>query len=238
MAIDIVLTTITLIVAIVGTLIKDPKPRVQVALIGCAVLASTGSIIKSGNDESDKEFMKTALTSTLVPSTSSYEILSEDVHVVVQNRGFRGDWNYNHTPDGDGMTCFFSNTDGTKHGTLVLNRSEIAEMYANQIAHRKNDKSVEAALEESYVPKDLQEEFLDKAGVLGFVVFFDMFGRYPTDYNYDGFGIRIAFEDDGKRMTAGFSRDELTQIEAAKAPDLFYVLEKGFRQKFKQAVKQ
>jgi hypothetical protein len=232
--VDILLTTITLIVAVIGTLLKDPKPRVKAFLIGLAVLASLGSVIKAMNDQADKEFMKRALTSTLTPSSSSYAKLSENVHVVVQNRGFSGHWNYFHSPDG--LTCFFSSEDGSKHGTLVFNRSEMAQMYANLIARRNNDKDVEAAFEQSYVPKELEEEFMDKVGVLGFAVFFDMFGRYPKDSNYDDSGIRITIEENGKSTTVGFSRDELAQFGAAKAPNLFYGLEQRFRQKYKQEI--
>ena len=68
---EIILTLTTLTVAVIGTLLKDPTKRVKQFLIGLAFIASLASIIEAVGDASDKEFMKTALTSTLTPSTAS-----------------------------------------------------------------------------------------------------------------------------------------------------------------------
>jgi hypothetical protein len=64
-SLDILLIAITLAVAVIGTLLKDPSLRVKSFLIGLAIVASLSSIIKAFNDASDKKFMKMALISTL-----------------------------------------------------------------------------------------------------------------------------------------------------------------------------
>jgi hypothetical protein len=235
MAIDVILTGITLIVAVIGTVLEKPPLKVKIFLIALAVAASLGSIIKAFNDESDKRFLKTALTSTLVPPSSYYPKLARDVVVVARTRGF-GQYQYYHTADG--TSFFLSSTDQSKHATLVFNKDEVAKMYANQIAREDNGRSVNEAFEQASAPAEMGDEFLDKVCVLGFEVFFDMFRHYPVDYTYDDSGIRIFFVDGGNAKILEFSKDELSKIEAAKAASVFYNLEQAFREKYKAAVTQ
>jgi hypothetical protein len=167
--VDFLLTTITLIVAVIGTLLKDPPRFVKAILIVLAILASAGSIAKAYNNESDKEFMKTALASNLTPSNSSFAKLTSDVDEIAKTKGF--DLNRCHHTQ-DGMTCFLSTTSGDKRTTLVFNKSDIAEMYANQIARKPNKSMIEKLFKTRYSPNDLDEEFLDKIGALAFGTFF------------------------------------------------------------------
>jgi hypothetical protein len=232
MSLDIILTIITLIVAVIGTLLKDPSRRVKVFLISLAALASLASVIKAVADASDKEFMKTAIISTLTPSNFAFQKLVNDIHDEDNQAGF--DTEICHH-DADGMTCFLSSsTDKNKHGTLVFNRMDIAEMYANDIQRTSNKKLIDAAFAQSYDPKELKEEFSDKVGLLGTAVFFNMYGRWP-DYTYDdSFGVKIIFEKDGVTKEVLISPVELASFQKQRAPDLFYALEKEFRDKYKQ----
>ena len=72
MALDVILIATTLIVAVIGTLLKDPPKRVKTFLITLAALASIASIIKAHDDSDEKKFLRTAVTSNLTPDTSAY----------------------------------------------------------------------------------------------------------------------------------------------------------------------
>jgi hypothetical protein len=69
---QMVLIGLTLAVAIVGILWKDPPTPVKVFLIFLVLGSSAASIYKSREDDQDKKFLELALTSTLVPSNSEY----------------------------------------------------------------------------------------------------------------------------------------------------------------------
>jgi hypothetical protein len=234
MALDIVLTVITLIVAVVGTLLKDPPKKAQAVLIALAVLASLASVFKAISDESDKEFMKAALTSTLVPSSTCYQQFTKDLSRIGNRFGFNGDPRFYHNLEG--ATCFFSSTDGSKRGTLVFDRSDIAKIYANQIAHRNNDKDIAEAFDRSYDPKDWEEELRNKVCILGFGVCFDQYRHFPTEFFYDDNGVRIDFDYNSNRKTVEYDWEELVKLKKAKAIDLFYDLEQGLRKKFETAL--
>jgi len=236
MTLEIMLAAITLIVAVIGTLLKDPPRRVKAFLIVLAALASIGSVVKAIADESDKEFMKTALISTLVPSNSSYERLWADVDESAKARGFDQDARCIHSIEG--MTCFLRSANDAKHGTLVFNKAEIAQMYANEISRKSNGRLIGDLFQQSYVPADIHEEFLEKIGVLEFAVFFDLFGRFPSDYEYDDpIGVRIDFERDGKKQSVGFSPNELSGFQQSQGPNVFYAFEQAFRKKFEDSGK-
>ena len=100
---EIILTVITLAVAIAGTLWEKPPKSVKISLIALAIAASLGAIIKSFLDESDKDFMKRVLISNLSPSNSAYKNLEADVANHFAQQGY-DDWACFHT-DG-GMACF------------------------------------------------------------------------------------------------------------------------------------
>jgi hypothetical protein len=231
MTIDIILTLITLTVAVIGTIKENLTKHVKQFLVGLAVIASLASIIKAVGDASDKEFMKKALTSILTPSNASYQRLVADIHDNDNKAGF--DTELCHHSQ-DGMTCFLSSsTDMNKHATLVFNRFDISQLYANNIQRTSNKKLIDAAFAQTFDPKDSEEEFSDKVGLLGAGVFFNVFGRWP-DYAYDDkFGVKIMFEKDGAMKEVLLSPDELASVQQHKAPDLFYALEQKFREKLK-----
>jgi hypothetical protein len=234
MGVDALLTAITLLVAIIGTLLKDPPKLVKAVLILLACLASAGSIVKASKDESDKQFMKTALTATLIPSNSSYAKLWDDVDRRAREHGF-DNVTCHHNPDG--MTCFLSSKSGDKHATLVFNKSDIAEMYANQIGQKSNMSVIDKVFKQRYTPVNLDEEFLDKIGVLGFGTFFNMYYHFPSDYNYDErFGVIITVDSSGKSI--GLTQSDISAIKEDIAPNLFYELEQKSRVKYSDAMKQ
>src|SRR5262249_8482284 len=152
--------------------------------------------------------------------------LCDDVDEGAKSRGFDQDTHCYHSSDG--MVCLLASKDENRHATLVFNRTEIANMYANQIRGSSNKEIVDSSFKQSFSTKDMQDEFLDKVDLLGFQVFFSMFGRFPSDYNYDDkFGVQIAVEDNGKREVVSFSPSELAEFSETRSPELFYAVEQG-----------
>jgi hypothetical protein len=230
MVTEFVLTAITLAVAIFGTT-KDKIPRNgKRLLIGLAVATSVASVMKVINDEDDKKFLQTALISTLRPSNAVYEKLCRDVAEVAKTMGFDEETICHHAPDG--MVTFFSNGKKTQHGTVVFDRSEIGKMYANHLRDASNRTLIVSVLHKAYVPKEFSEEFLDKVGILGFGIFFNLVKRFPSEYHYDpSIGVQIYF--DNKKV--GFDAPELAGFEENKAFKLFYLLGESYRKKFNDA---
>jgi hypothetical protein len=123
--------------------LKDPTKRVKQFLIGLAVIARLASIIKAVGDASDKEFMKTALTSTVTPSNASYQRLVADLHDNDKQAGFNTEVCHHNL---DGMTYFLSaTTDKNKHATVVFNKFDISQLYANDIQRTSNKRLIDAA---------------------------------------------------------------------------------------------
>lgn len=233
MSVEIALAALALLIAAVGTLLRNPSPPVKIFLIILAILTFGGSVIKSINEESDKKFMQTAIISNLIPSNSSYEKLSDDVDKVAKATGFDEDTSCHH--NSEGMICLLSNKNGDQHAIVVLNKLEIAEMYANQLKNSSNQKVINEAMQKSYDPKNINEEFMDKVGILGFGIYFNMFYGLPLYYSYDPkFGVIIAFDKDGKKETVEVGPSELSTLPQDKALNLFHRLGESFREKFKK----
>ena len=233
MTLDIVLALAALIVAVVGTLKDDFTLRTKRILVGAAAVTCLLAIIKAVGDDHDKKFMKIALISTLVPANSSYANLVPEIEAAGEKRLF-DDSPCHHSQDG--MACFFSSkSDNTKHATLVLNRSEIAQMYANEIAKTSNDTLIRAAFDQPYKPTmDWDEEFVDKAGLLGTAVCYNMFDHWGSGYNYDpSFGLKVECESNEAHITT----EELTRLHNGPAPEVFYKLEQMFRDQYKLSTK-
>src|ERR1700722_174328 len=105
MTLDIVLALAALVVAVVGTLKDDFSTRTKRILVGVAAATCLFPVVKAVGDDHDKEFMKTALTSTLVPTNSSFVKLIPEIEAAGEKRHF-DDSPCHHS--GDGMACFFS----------------------------------------------------------------------------------------------------------------------------------
>lgn len=229
MSLDNILTLITLTVAVIGTLLKDPSRRVKVFLIGLAVAASLASIVKAFGDASDKEFMKRAVISGLTPANSAYQNFTDEIEKEAAKRNFAVDTCHHSS---DGMTCFMTSTaDKTKHADLVFNRAEIAEMYANDIGHASNDNPIITAFIQQYDTKNYREDFTDKMGLVGTGVIFTVYGT-QADYNYgDDFGVRIIYAQKGEQRELTITPGEIQSISERNAADLFYAVEQKFREK-------
>ena len=95
---------------------------------------------------------------------------------------------------------------------------------------------IEKLFKTRYSPNDLDEEFLDKIGVLAFGTFFNMYKHYPADYNYDDhFGVIITIDGNGKKLQ--ISQIEIAQMKENAAPILFYELEQKLRSRYSDIIK-
>lgn len=233
MMIDAVLTLITVLVAIVGTVTKDPSQRVKAFLITLAVLAGLGSIVKAASDNADKAFMDTALTSTLIPTNASYQKLTDEVEAVAKKHDFN-DTSCVHSADG--MSCFLSQSHNFGPEVLVFDKLEIAKMYGNLIRKNDNSRLVEESFGRSFADDSRKEELLDKVGILESSIYFQVFKGFPTDsYNYDDdFGVQITFERNGRKETVGLSPKELSSYDPKRAATYFGLLTDTFRNKLEQ----
>jgi len=88
MTLDIVLALAALVVAVVGTLKDDFSTRTKRILVGAAAATCLFAIVKAVGDDHDKEFMKTALISTLSPANSSYVKLVPAIEAAGKKRHF------------------------------------------------------------------------------------------------------------------------------------------------------
>jgi hypothetical protein len=209
---EYILIGFTLIVAIIGIYWKEPDRKesdlkdsnqkspyrhVRTILVLLAIGSSAVSFYKSSEDSDDKKFLQLALTSTLVPTHSGYDHFYRDFDAPAAARGFDVK-NYTCHHSEDGLACFFASPDASVHGTLVLDKAEIAEMYANQLRRQGNRTISEALFKKQFTPSVSNEEFLDKAGIVGFLTFYNMYGRYPANYYYDAsFGAKVIWDDGG-----------------------------------------
>src|ERR1700746_487171 len=100
MPVELFLTAITFVVALIGIFWRDPPIRAKTSLVILAVLASAGSMYKSFKDEADKKFMKTALISSLVPSLTSYAKLIDNIRENARTNGFEEKTDCYHNSDG------------------------------------------------------------------------------------------------------------------------------------------
>jgi len=233
---EYVLIGLTLAVAIVGTLWKDPPKPAKAILIFFALAASAASIYKSREDDQDKKFLQLALTSTLVPSNSDYTRFYNDFNPPAAARGYDVDVDYpcHHTPEG--LTCFFASSDGSQHGTLVLNKADVATLYANLIRGVSNGPTSEALFKKQYTPSIHDEEFLDKVGIVGFDTFYNMYHSFPRNYDYDpSFGVHVIWDNAGKEQVVRISPDDISRIAPGNGLEIFRKIEELYRERFRAA---
>jgi hypothetical protein len=230
-----VLIGLTLAVAMVGILWKDPPTPAKVFLILLVLASSAASIYKSREDDQDKKFLQLALTSTLVPSNSDYTRFYKDFDATAAIRGYDvNDYPCHHSSDG--LACFFANSDGSKHGTLVLNKADVATLYANQIRGMSNRQTVEALFKKQYTPSINDEEFLDKVGIVGFMTFYNTYHTFPRTYDYDpSFGVHVIWNIEGKERVVQISPDDISRIPPGDGLGVFRKIEELYRQRFKAA---
>jgi hypothetical protein len=170
---DVALTVVTLIVAIIGVTWDKPTFRIKVLLVVLAIVASGGAIFKIAKDQSDKKFFEHALISTLAPSNSEYQKMEQEIYALADKRTFN-DGPCHHS--NDGLICLLFKMNNTSaHATLVFNHDEVAKMYANSLANKTNARFINDAFDKVYDRSQWNEGFVDKVGVLGMAVCFNMF---------------------------------------------------------------
>ena len=202
-----------------------------------ALAASVASIYKSMEENQDKKFLQLALTSTLVPSNSEYTRFFRDFDTQAAAQGYKADdYPCDHTPQG--LTCFFVNSDGSKRGTLVLNKADVATLYANLIHGASNGPTSEVLFKKQYTPSINNEEFLDKVGILGFDTFYNMYYNYPGNYDYDpSFGVHVMWEEAGKPQVVQITPDGINRIPPGNGLEVFSKIERLYRERFEAAAR-
>jgi hypothetical protein len=229
---DILLIVITLAVAVIGTLWRDPPRSMKISLIVLAMVASGASVFKAISDAGDKNFIKFALTSTLKPSNAQFHQLIVDVDKAMKD-SHRKQGECNHGDDG--MVCFLVSTESdTRRGTLVLERGDLGTLYATELDHGDTGKVINDVCARQYNPDDLGEDFKARVALLGTAVYFDVFKKEGSESSYDdSFGVRITFEGRGKRDEVVLAPDELRAFKPDNACGLFYNVEQSFRGRFR-----
>jgi hypothetical protein len=228
---DVALAAIALVLAVAGTLAKDPGRRLKALIIGLAVLTAALATVKSFYDNRDKDFMQAALVSTLTPPAVSYKAFDGEISAAAQRAGFDPRVECLHY--GAGFTCGLSRERTQNRALLVLDQMQVAEMYKSQIQHDSNATFLDEALKHQYSNEELlEDDFRNKVGVLGFYVFYHTFGYYPDDYNWnDDVGMRVYSNKNGRSVDVVISPKELPVVSK---PDLalFVDIEKVLQNKF------
>ena len=84
---------------------------------------------------------------------------------------------------------------------------------------------------------DWDEEFVDKAGLLGMAVY-SMSDHWGSDYNYDpSFGLKVECETHTGAKEAHITTEELATLHNGPAPEVFYRVEQMFRDQYKPSAK-
>jgi hypothetical protein len=229
---DVILTLITLVVAVIGTLLKDPPRAIKIFLIALAIATSVASIFKAHEDSAEKDFLKSAITATLTPSNSAYDRFYKEIDSEAETIGLNQVSCYHDDPDG--MVCFISSdSDPHKHGTLVIDRSEVAQMYAHDLQKTSNKKFIAGMLSQPYDPSSLEDAFENKVGLLGAAVIYTQANHWPN-YSYDDNGkdLKLTFDQNGSSTVVNFSSEELRAIKERKAVDVFYDFEQRLQGRF------
>jgi hypothetical protein len=231
MALDVILTLITLVVAVIGTLLKAPSMPVKVFLIALAVCTSVGSVVKAHEDTTEKAFLKSAITSNLVPNGKVYRILTAEISSQPRTFGFDSASCYHD----EGMTCFLASNQSSR-GTVVFSRSEIAQLYANHLQHGNNSATVAQVFRQKYSPQDLDEDFEEKAAILGAAMLYRQFQAWPNASYDDHAGQDLELEslENGKQIIARFTSDELRSFHSGTASSVFYAVEQALHQKLSE----
>ena len=142
-----------------------------------------------------------------------------------------------HHPQ-QGLTCFFVDSDGSKHGTLVLNKRDVATIYANLIRGVSNGPTTKALFSKEYTPSINDEEFLDKVGVLVLSTFFNMYKSFPDNYDYNpSFGVCVIWYNAGEKQTVQISPPDIGRMPPGNALDVFRKIEEPYRERFQAATR-
>ena len=191
-----------------------------------ACIAFLAGIAKAVSDENDKKFLKNAVTSTLVPTNPQFTKIEREIDQKRDSRGMNSGDCY-HRDNGDTICFFFSTTDPWKNATVVFNRGEVAQIYANQLDRENNRDLIKDQFDHKYEPvardDDWDEEFVDRIGVLGTGICFSKNSSWEgADYNYSPrVGIVLRCGVSPNDVVAQFSSDDLKKCHKASYDGMF-----------------
>jgi hypothetical protein len=229
------LISLTFIVAAIGVFWRDPPLKAKITLITVLISSSVASVVKGIADDQDKNFLQTiAITGFTLPN-AFYDSIYEELKKVSTGYGYGSEARCHHTTDG--LTCFVDPSSTQPHIDLVLNRFEVAQIYANKVRDIENTKFIKAILNQKLDPSQHNEEFKDKLGILGIDTFYDICHRFPDRYDYDDkFGIKIPYHEDGETRDITLSPEEIAKVKPADGIRIFPVFEQIFTDKIKTNV--
>jgi hypothetical protein len=232
MKVDLILTLVTLAAAVIGTILDKPSTKTKALLIACAVAASFGSIVKAYGDYQEKDFLRKAATSSLVPNGAVYGYMADAITSEARKKFRLGAPLCYH--DADGMTCFFrSRTNPAKRATVVFDRADVSDLYADYIQDHAYGNDIDRIFTRSYNPAALTEAFEEDAAILGAAILYRGLHLWPS-YSYDdegGSGLRLFYSAPHTEAAVAFTRGELAQIKEGPAAEVFFEVDEKIRQK-------
>jgi len=233
--VDFILIGMTFVLAVIGTLWKDPPKTAQAALLLLLLASSTVSVFKSVGDSRDKELLQTLAVAGLNLPNAAYDIVYRPMEEWQKAEGYSNSATCHH--NGDGMTCFVDPVPNKPDIVFVLNRFEVAKIYAMSIRGESNNALLTSVLQKKYDPKELNDDYQDKLGILGEDVFYHLCARFPSNYNYDDkFGIAILYEQAGTQKAIQISPTEMTAPEPDIGPIIFQHFAQMYRDRIRVAL--
>jgi hypothetical protein len=199
------------------------------------IASSVASVVKAIADDQDKQFLQTLTITGLSLPNAFYDSIENDIRTISGRYGYSSHARCHHTHDG--LTCFVDPSPTQPHVDVVLNKFEVAQIFANNKRNIDNTDFVESILDQKVDPSHLSEDFKDKLGILGIHTFYDICRRFPDQYNYDDkFGIKIFYDQDGRLDHLSLLPEEIKKVEPGDAIRVFPIFEQIYAEKIKATV--
>ncbi len=235
MPIDLLIAVSALVIALLGTLSRDLNLKWKKVLVTAACIAFLAAIAKSVSDDREKQFLKDAITLTLVPTNPQFTRIQDEFDHERDLRGMNAG-SCHHQDFGD-ICFYYSTTDPWKNATVVFNKEEVAKIYANQLDKKNSEDLIKDRFDHLYQPigeDDWDEEFVDRVGLLGMGICFSKNDSWEgAGYNYDPkFGIRLVCGTFPNGVEAQLTKDDLRQFHNGPSWDVFNRLDSRIRSDF------
>ena len=220
MATDVILVLITLAATLIGTIL-NPRPWVKGCIILLAVGAASATLFKAHDDNSDKEFVKRALTAQIAsskPSRSFLRALTKSMNQVAQRHGLVDDGSVGKDL---GTLYYFSDAKAkVRAGAFRLGVDDAGDTYAKYVAKQRLDPVLETMM---FKPPDAQdrdqvEDMLNEIAFVGNVAIDDAEKWVKPDteitesVNPDALAVTVAAEEESRRVSVGLGKDFLRSI--------------------------